>query len=665
MPRDFINLSKRQQKRILSADIKKFEENASPHLSSTVTTSPDSVSTESLVGNPQTGAIKRLKLTQSLSVNLETIGVDGSVNRLASFEASENALVGSLENNVLDKSNSSFSDELRQCFLHHNISHTCVNDLLQILRTFGHKDIPNDARTFLRTPRSGSINIVNMCGGQYIHFGLVENIRRFVLKYNIQENNLKMNVGIDGLPLTKSSGSQFWPILGDIIVHNTYTSPFIIGCFHGYNKPSSSHDFLMPFVHEYQQIQQNGLEINGQIFTFKLNCFITDTPARAFILNIKSHSGYFGCSKCICEGDYVERRVIFLDSTCSLRTNESFRQKQQPEHHHGSSVLENLDVDMVDQFPLDYMHLVLLGVTKRILCLWFRGNKAVRLTKSKLEQLEELFVSTRGYVISDFSRKPRSMQNLDRWKATEFRLFLLYIGPVILRDILSKKAYNHFLALSVAIRILCSKSQIYYDYAHDLLSYFVQKFGYYFGQENLSFNVHNLLHLTRDVKNHGPLDLFSAFKFESKFYRFKQVLQSSRLPLQQLYNRVSEEEDLLNVSQNQQKVFYKKGKIFKVDLPSIKLSLQFNENCCQLIDEKLVIITKFIKVNNDIICFAKYYTNVENFFVIPCRSELVGIFKVHNSSLTTETVKFNINKISAKCLRVKFGDSFIVVKLLH
>lgn len=94
---------------------------------------------------------------------------------------------------------------------------------------------------------------------------------------------------------------------------------------------------------------------------------------------------------------------------------------------------------MVQQIPLDYMHLVLLGVTKRILCSWFRGNKAVRLTKVQIEKLDEVFLSTKGYIISDFSRKPRSIQHIDRWKATEFRLFLFYVGPVILKDILSKK----------------------------------------------------------------------------------------------------------------------------------------------------------------------------------------------------------------------------------
>lgn len=53
-----------------------------------------------------------------------------------------------------------------------------------------------------------------------------------------------------------------------------------------------------------------------------------------------------------------------------LRTNESFVQQTDKNHHTGWSPLLDLNVDMINWFPLDYMHLVLLGVFKRLLGIW-------------------------------------------------------------------------------------------------------------------------------------------------------------------------------------------------------------------------------------------------------------------------------------------------------
>lgn len=42
-------------------------------------------------------------------------------------------------------------------------------------------------------------------------------------------------------------------------------------------------------------------------------------------------------------------------------------------------------------------------------------------------------------------RKCRSVQELSRWKATEFRLFLLYIiGPIVLKNIINEECYTNF-----------------------------------------------------------------------------------------------------------------------------------------------------------------------------------------------------------------------------
>lgn len=59
---------------------------------------------------------------------------------------------------------------------------------------------------------------------------------------------------------------------------------------------------------------------------------INDAPAKAYITCIKTHSGNFSCGKCIQEGDYVDKRIIFLELRTSLRTNEAFRRRIHEEH---------------------------------------------------------------------------------------------------------------------------------------------------------------------------------------------------------------------------------------------------------------------------------------------------------------------------------------------
>lgn len=41
-----------------------------------------------------------------------------------------------------------------------------------------------------------------------------------------------------------------------------------------------------------------------------------------------------------------------------LRTDESFRNREQPQHHEGISPLERLGTGLVSQFRLDAMHLL-------------------------------------------------------------------------------------------------------------------------------------------------------------------------------------------------------------------------------------------------------------------------------------------------------------------
>ncbi|KAB0804630.1 hypothetical protein PPYR_01600 [Photinus pyralis] len=128
---------------------------------------------------------------------------------------------------------------------------------------------------------------------------------------------------------------------------------------------------------------------------------------------------------------------------------------------------------------------------------------------------EKLLLLNKTLPNAIFSRKPRSLHFVDKWKATEFRQFLLYTGPFALKGELPNDQYKHFLLFHVAIRR------------------FVEDFDLFYGDNSITYNVHNLIHLTDDEKINGPLDNFSAFPYENFMKDIKICVNSSNFQLQQ------------------------------------------------------------------------------------------------------------------------------------
>lgn len=78
-------------------------------------------------------------------------------------------------------------------------------------------------------------------------------------------------ISIDGLPITKSSNKQLWPILGRCQALSEY--PFPIGIYYGL-QPKSSSDYVKQFVDEMIDIFENGISFQNKIFSLQLNAFV-------------------------------------------------------------------------------------------------------------------------------------------------------------------------------------------------------------------------------------------------------------------------------------------------------------------------------------------------------------------------------------------------------
>lgn len=357
-----------------------------------------------------------------------------------------------------------------------------------------------------------------------------------------------IHINIDGIPVFKTNPVEMWPILCRV-VSAIDSEPFVVSISAGMGKPKSIEEFLGPFLEEMMQLEKEGLELDGKRYTIEIGAIICDAPARQFVKAIKNHNGYGGCERCTQKGTHIKahRCMVFANlHDFVLRTDNSFRNKTSKNHHVGTSLLLPLHLDMISSFPLDYMHLILLGVFKRLILIW-TGQWHKKKLRHKLGMRERARIDRRLRYIRksyprDFHRIPTSIENIKNWKAVELRSFLLYTGPANLKGILPPEKYGHFLYLHIAIRILvsptlCSK---YATLAGDFLKYFVFLFLKIYGVHHLIYNVHSLIHLSIECVNHGPLDQFSAFPFENYLGKLKKLIRSPKKPLAQIVKRISE-----------------------------------------------------------------------------------------------------------------------------
>ena len=412
--------------------------------------------------------------------------------------------------------------QLRDWAVNSNIPLIHVSGLLKILHG-SVKGLPKDARTLLSTCQD--FDVKEIAGGQYCHFGIAKYLNSQLSKnkhlIGIDENgerSILLQIFVDGLPISKSTPTQFWPILGRIhqLSGRGASEPFIIGLFLGESKPSHANEFLHDFVEEMKDIEVNGVLYDGnKQIKVSISNFVCDTPARAFVKCTKGHSGYYGCDKCIQRGLYVERRVTFPEVGQEKRTDNNFLSQENKEHHHDTSVLTQLHVGMVSQFPIDYMHNVCLGIVRKMILVWIRGPLRTRIGWGNVNTISRSLLEFKAFIPSEFSRKGRSLDEIERWKATEFRTFLLYTGIVALKGILSDESYGNFSLLHVSMTILSSPSlsSEFAKYAEELLIVFAKNFGDTFGKEMLIYNVHAITHLADDVQQFGPVDNFSGFPF--------------------------------------------------------------------------------------------------------------------------------------------------------
>ncbi|XP_043279868.1 uncharacterized protein [Venturia canescens] len=523
--------------------------------------------------------------------------------------------------------------------------------------------------------------------GHYYHFGLATSIRDVchrMKNFNLEEIALAIN--IDGVPLFDSSTASLWPILGNII---PYKEVFMIGVYYGQKKPEDPNEFLSQFVEEAVEIYENGIMIREKLYKFSIKLIVCDAPAKSFVLGVKGCTGFHSCTKCVTKGKTLKYRRCFPKLNATRRTDATFLEYRDKKYHECKTCLDNIPgVGLVSSVTLDYMHLILLGVVKRLLLLWLHGDNSYRLGRLQIKKISKLLKNIRLYIPNDFGRKPQSLEFVKLWKAIEFRQFLLYTGPIVLRKVLSDGMYNHFMTLHVLIRILCEveQHQDKLDYAENLAKHFIRSFGEIYGVHLITHNVHGIIHLVEDARIHGSIEKFSAFKFENFMQTLKKMVRKPDKPLQQIARRYGEIQTAKTTCSDNNEISddlnliasssHNEGPLpesccnpqYKI-IRSSKFTIRAGgqaDSCCILKNGDIFTVSNIATCRDtqELMIIGRKLAFEDNFFNIPCPSLALGIYKMKNIS-NQQLSLHPLSDIINKCVKLPYKSSFVIFPFLH
>lgn len=399
----------------------------------------------------------------------------------------------------------------------------------------------------------------------------------------------------------------------------------------------------------------------------------------SILTGVANYNAFHGCLKCTTVGfhSYESGSTVFPKFDAPKRTDEEFRAQTYGNHHRRYSPVLDLPIDIIDSFPVgDVLHLIDLGNTRKFLLGWMSGkmgNSDARWSYQTQKEITSYLHSCKSP--SEIRRRIRGIDEIKRWKGTEFRTFLLYVSIVVLKKHLPQYIYQHFLLYFCGITILLSDYHLkdMIDIADNLLKTFLEHFKKIYGRHYVFSNTHNLCHLVDDVKLFGSLMNFSTYPFENHLYDLKKRLRNGNLPLSQIAKRLIEKQTACftkNISNNDTKKgnlykrvplrseylnrFYQNNTYFvycQLQLPDFLISNSEN-NSWFLTKRNEIIQVKYIVENlEQIKLLAATARNMKNFFMVPFPSSALHIY-ISDCKMNTPKM-FEIEDIRCKMFKLR------------
>ena len=359
-----------------------------------------------------------------------------------------------------------------------------------------------------------------------------------------------------------SSNFAYWPFfltVNELSCADRNKNMLMCGMWFGSDKPVMS-TYMRPITEELNELSTTGFNwinpgnqtsTHSRVFFVAATC---DAVAHPMIRNCTQFNGKYGCWKCYHPGERVEKGngyvncYPFIVPYPEIRTHESHMQDctlayEQDVVHRGvkgpSPIMLLPHFNTITGFVVDYMHCVLLGVTRQFVTMWFDScyHSDPWYIGTRIADVDSKLLNF--HPPAELTRTPRSLKMRKFWKASEWRSFLLYYSPFVLNAILPDDFLKHWMLLSWALYQLLQEriSPECVGKAQVALEKFVVYTTRLYGKEHVSYNVHQLVHLCDTVRSWGPLWANSSFPFESMNHVILQMKHGTQHTAMQIADR--------------------------------------------------------------------------------------------------------------------------------
>ena len=213
------------------------------------------------------------------------------------------------------------------------------------------------------------------------------------ISFMVYRWNLALGICIDGIPTYASSKVSLWPVYCIILnlppnIRYKIENILLVSCSTSPRLPEEYNVICSHLISELTILHHgipvvNSIDQHHTLLKARL-CFLTsDLEAKNKILNMTGYNGYYGCYFCNIKGTYDSQHVYFPGRPGIERTNPELVHDAKSKSH-GVKALSQLyqlhaiydNFQTLQSCPIDIMHNIFLGVTKKITKFWINNSSS-------------------------------------------------------------------------------------------------------------------------------------------------------------------------------------------------------------------------------------------------------------------------------------------------